>query len=76
VVDVFAKDDGFGEGVGGLEKLGDLLGDQFGAFFEDQVAVEVFLVVDAVFDRCRACRSGLWGRQPCRSLSMSMRTTL
>ena len=41
VVDVFAEDDGLGEAVGGLEELGDLGGDELGALFQDQVAVEV-----------------------------------
>ena len=41
VVDVLAEDDGLGEAVGGLEELGDLGGDQLGALFQDQVAVEV-----------------------------------
>ncbi len=51
VVDVFAEDDGLGEGVGGLEVFGDLAGDEFGSLFKDQRAVEVLLVVDAVFDQ-------------------------
>ena len=50
VVDVLAEDDGLGEAVGGLEELGDLGGDEFGALFEDQVAVEVAVVVFAVLD--------------------------
>ena len=50
VVDVLAEDDGLGEAVGGLEKLGDLGGDEFGALFEDQVPVEVRVVVLAVLD--------------------------
>ena len=50
VVDVLAEDDGLGEAVGGLEKLGDLGGDEFGALFEDQIAVEVAVVVFAVLD--------------------------
>jgi hypothetical protein len=36
VVDVLAEDDGLGEGVGGLEVLGDLAGDQLGALLEHQ----------------------------------------
>ena len=51
VVDVLAEDDGLGEAVGGLEKLGDLGGDEFGTLFEDQVPVEVRFVVLAVFDQ-------------------------
>ena len=50
VVDVLAEDDGLGEAVGGLEKLGDLGGDELGALFEDQAPVEVRLVVLAVLD--------------------------
>ena len=50
MVDVLAEDDGLGEAVGGLEELGDLLRDELGALFQDEVAVEVVLVVDAVLD--------------------------
>ena len=36
VVDVLAEDDGLGEAVGGLEELGDLGGDEFGALLQDR----------------------------------------
>ena len=46
-----AEDDGLLEAVAALlEELGDLLGDQLGAVVDDQRAVEVLLVVDAVLD--------------------------
>ena len=46
-----AEDDGLLEAVAALlEELGDLLGDQLGAVVEDQRAVEILLVVDAVLD--------------------------
>ena len=46
-----AEDDGLLEAVAAfLEELGDLLGDQLGALVDDQRAVEVLLVVDAVLD--------------------------
>jgi hypothetical protein len=77
VVDVLAEDDGLGEAVGGLEELGDLGGDQFGALFEDEVAVEVA----SLYSRSSMSWPYLSvlpssGRQPSRSLSRPMRTTL
>ena len=71
VVDVFAEDDGLGEAVGGLQELGDLGGDEFGALFEDQIAIEVAVVVFAVLDElgrtCRSCPSPAASRRgPCR----------
>ena len=51
VVDVHAEDDGLLEAVAAfLQELGDLCGDALGALVDDQIAVEVLLVVDAVFD--------------------------
>ena len=50
MVDVLAKDDGLGEAVGGLEELGDLGRDNGGAFFENEIPVEVAVVVFAVFN--------------------------
>ena len=48
---VDAEDDGLLEAVAAfLEELGDLLGDQLGAVVDDEGAVEVLLVVDAVLD--------------------------
>ncbi|MNF66855.1 hypothetical protein D3C84_486540 [compost metagenome] len=51
VVDVVAEDDGFLEWIGGFDELGDLLRDQLGARLDDQGAVHVLEVVDAVFDQ-------------------------
>ena len=51
VLVVDAEDDGLLEAVAALlEELGDLAGDQLGALVDDERAVEVLLVVDAVFD--------------------------
>jgi hypothetical protein len=50
VVDVFAQDDGLGEAIRGLEELRDFGGDECGAFFENEILVEVAVVVFAVFD--------------------------
>ena len=50
VVDVFAKNNGLGKAVGGLEKLADALRDCLVALGEHQCLVHVALVVDAVFD--------------------------
>ena len=51
VVDVFAKHDGLGVAVGGLEVFGDLGGHHFVALLQNQFAVHVGGVVDAVFDQ-------------------------
>jgi len=51
VVDILAEDDGFLHGVGLGEQLADLGRHPDGALFQDQAAVEVLLVVDAVFDQ-------------------------
>ena len=46
-----AEDDGLLEAVAAfLQELGDLLGDQLGAVIDDERAVEILGVVDAVFD--------------------------
>ena len=59
VFGVHAEDDGLLEAVAAfLQELGDLLGDALGALVDDQVAVEVLLVVDAVLDLV-AVRSSL-----------------
>ena len=51
VLVIDAEDDRLLEAVAALlEKLGDLLRDELGAFVDDEVAVEVLLVVDAVLD--------------------------
>jgi hypothetical protein len=50
VLDIHAKDDGFGEASAALEKFGDFLRDDLAAFFVDDVAVEVGAVVEPVFD--------------------------
>jgi hypothetical protein len=42
VVDVLAEDDGLLVGVGLLQELGDLLGDQLGALVEDQLRSKSF----------------------------------
>ena len=49
MVDVFAKDDGLGKAIGGLEEFCDLGSDQFRTRFEDQVAIKVCVVVFPVF---------------------------
>lgn len=51
VVDILAEDDGFLDGVGLGEKFADLDGHRDCALFQDQAAVEVLLIVDAVFDQ-------------------------
>ena len=50
MVDVLAEDDGLGEAIRRLEKLGDLGGDQDRALFEYQIAVIVAVVVFAILD--------------------------
>ena len=50
MIDVLAEDDGLVVAVGGLEKLGHLARHKFRPLFENQGAVEVALVVDAVVD--------------------------
>ena len=51
VFGVHAEDDGLLEAVAALlEELGDLLGDELGAVVDDEGAVEILLVVDAVLD--------------------------
>ena len=50
VVDVHAENDGFGEAIVFLEKLGDALCYDFGAVIDNQIFVVVFDVVFAVFD--------------------------
>ena len=48
---IHAKDDGLLEAVAALlQEVGDLLGDELGAVVDDERAVEVLRVVDAVFD--------------------------
>jgi hypothetical protein len=77
VVDVLAEDDRLGETVRVAEELGDLGSDEFGALFEDQIPVEVAVVVFAVLDDLAVfVRLPGSGRQPSRSLSRPMRTTL
>ena len=51
VVDVFAEHDGFLVRVGLFQEFGHLHGDHFGALLQNQLAVEILLVVDAVFDQ-------------------------
>ena len=50
VVDIFAEDDGFCESVGGFQKLRDFGSHSGGAFFEDQIPVEIGGIVFTVFD--------------------------
>ena len=50
VIDVFTEDDGFLEGVGGVEEPHDALGDKHSALVEDEEAVHVLLVVGALLD--------------------------
>ena len=50
VIDVFTEDDGFLEGVGGIEEPHDALGDELGALVKDEEAVHVLLVVGALLD--------------------------
>ena len=77
VVDVLAEDDGLGEAVGGLEKFGDLPGDELGALLEDERAVQVELVVDAVLDELAVfVELARVGPPAVESLSRSMRMTL
>ena len=50
MVDVIAEDDGLGESVCSFEEFSNLLGDELGTPFEDEVAVVVGEVVLAVLN--------------------------
>lgn len=51
MVNVVAEDDGFLKRIGGLEEFGNLLRHQLGPRLDNQGAVHVLEVVDAVFDQ-------------------------
>ncbi len=50
MVNVVAEDDGLVEAITGLQVLRNFACDQLRAFFQHQRAIEIALVVDAVFD--------------------------
>jgi len=51
MVNVVTKYDGLGVGISCVQEFGDLLGDQPSALFQDQRAIQIDLVVHAVFYR-------------------------
>ncbi|MCY1298487.1 hypothetical protein D9M70_479770 [compost metagenome] len=64
MVDVVAEDDGFLVRIGSLQKLGDFLRHQLGARLDDQGAIHVLEVVDAVFDQLAVLVEHALGRTP------------